>query len=70
MKNLLRKYELYNYDGVFYKGGELPIVCVEIEHSISNKVILKPRRLSRELVDEVSKYMEELSDAGSHQIIK
>ena len=45
-------------------------MCVGIPHSISNKVVLKPLRLSRELVDEVSEHMNELPDAVSELRIK
>ena len=64
LRDLLKK-----YSSIFYKGGRPPIVRVEIEHSIAIKesgtpVVFKPRRLSRELSDEVRKHVDELLDQG------
>ena len=62
LRDLLRK-----YSSIFYKGGRLPIVRVGIEHLITIKesgtpVVFKPKRLSRELSDEVRKHVDELLD--------
>ena len=64
IRDLLKKYSL-----IFNKGGRLPIVRVGIQHSIAIKesgtpVVFKPRRLSRELSDEVRKHVDELLDQG------
>jgi transposase InsO family protein len=64
LTGLLRRYE-----DVFYKGGELPIVRVGVEHTIRLKedctpVACKPRRLSKELADEVRGHVNELLEQG------
>ena len=66
---------LTKYDDVFYKGGELPIVRVGIEHTIKLKedmepVVFKPRRLSKELTEEVQKHVETLLKQGVNTAIE
>ena len=56
---------LKGYEDVFYNGGLLPIVKMGIEHTIEEEEgktpkVAKPRRLSRELEDEVRKHIEDL----------
>ena len=60
---------LNRYEDVLYKGGELPIVRVGVEHTIRLKedrspVVSKPRRLSKELTDEVREHVDELLKQG------
>ena len=60
---------LNRYECVFYKGGELPIVRVGVEHTIrlkedSSPVVSKPRRLSKKLSDEVREHVDELLKQG------
>ena len=60
---------LTRFKDVFYKGGELPIVQVGVEHTIrlkedSSPVACKPRRLSSELAEEVRSHVDELLRQG------
>ena len=60
---------LSKYKDVFYSGGKLPIVQVGVEHTVvvkedSSPVVFKPRRLSRELADEVREHINELLEQG------
>ena len=60
---------LSGYEDVFYKGGVLPVVRMGIEHTIVEEEgktpkVSKPRRLSRELEEEVKKHVEELHQMG------
>ena len=60
---------LQKYDSVFYTEGKLPIVKVGIEHTIrlkeeSTPTAFKPRRLSKELSDEVHEHIEKLLKMG------
>ena len=60
---------LQKFEDVFYKGGKLPIVQVGVEHTIqiredSSPVVCKPRRLSKELADEVRGHVNELLEQG------
>ena len=60
---------LLKHNEIFYKGGKLPIVQVGVEHSIrtqvdSQPVASKPRRLSKELADEVRGHIAELLEQG------
>ena len=60
---------LQKYNSVFYTGGKLPVVNVGIEHTIrlkenSTPTVFKPRRLSKELSDEVHDHIEKLLKMG------
>ena len=60
---------LTKYQNVFYDGGELPLVKVEIEHKIrlkgdSGPIAFHPRRLSREAEKEVRQEVNELIRMG------
>ena len=60
---------LKKYKQVFYTGGLLPIVTVEVEHKINleenvTPTAFRPRRLSKELTLEVRDHIEKLLKEG------
>ena len=60
---------LKGYNSSFYTGGKLPIVRVGVEHSVrlkedSSPTACKPRRLSKDLADEVRDHIEKLQKMG------
>lgn len=60
---------LKGYSSSFYKGGELPIVRVGVEHTVrlkedSTPTACKPRRLSKDLADEVREHIDKLQKMG------
>ena len=64
LMEILRKYK-----DVFYQGGTLPIVNVGIEHTIDVREneapsVFRPRRLSREVEDEVREHVDDLFRKG------
>ena len=64
LTSILRKYA-----DIFYQGGKLPIVKVGIEHSIGVREeeapsVFRPRRLSREIENEVKEHLDDLFKKG------
>jgi hypothetical protein len=60
---------LKKHKDIFYTGGKLPIVKVGVEHSINLKenatpAVFRPRRLSKELAEEVREHILKLLDEG------
>jgi hypothetical protein len=60
---------LRGYKSSFYTGGKLPVVRVGVEHSVrlkedSSPTACKPRRLSKDLADEVRDHIEKLQKMG------